>query len=247
MLTLFPFLCLFLSADSLNVKILVVAATSFEISPFLEKLVPVKKTENRMTQYRLKSVSIDLIVPGIGMMVTAFELGRQFSKEKYDIAISAGICGSFIHKIRIGDVVEVVEDCISDLGAEERDRFLSVFDLGLLDPHSVPYINGVLINNSKMESTILGRLPKVKGATVNTIPGRSQSIENSGILYSPEIETMEGAAFLYSCLMEGIPCAQIRAVSNYVEERDKSKWDVELAVKNLNRVLVDFVEEQVRE
>ena len=247
MLTLFPFLCLFLSADSLNVKILFVAATSFEISPFLEKLVFVKKTDNRVMQYRLESVLIDLIVPGIGMMVTAFELGRQFSREKYDFAINAGICGSFIHKLKIGDVVEVVEDCISDLGAEESERFLTVFDLGLLNPHSVPYINGVLINYSKMESTVLGRLLKVKGATANKIPGRSQSIENSGILYSPEIETMEGAAFLYSCLMEGIPCAQIRAVSNYVEERDKSKWDVGLAVKNLNRVLVDFVEEQISE
>ena len=246
MLTPFPFLCLFLYADSLNVKILVVAATSFEISPFLEKLVFVGKTDNRLMQYRLESISFDLIIPGIGMMVTAFQMGRQFSKEKYDLAINAGICGSFTHNIGIGDVVEVVEDCISDLGAEETDGFLTVFDLGLSDPDSVPYINGVLINNFKMKSGVLGRLRKVKGATVNKIPGSSQSLKNSGILYSPEIETMEGAAFLYSCLMEGIPCTQIRAVSNYVAERDKSKWDVRLAVKNLNRVLIDFVEEQTR-
>jgi len=245
MLTPYPYLCLFLSADSLGVKILIVAAAHFEISPFLNELVYVNKTDDRTNQYRLKHAFIDLLIPGIGMMVTAFHLGQRLSKKKYDLVINAGICGSINHSLKIGEVVDVVEDCVSDLGAEERDRFLTVFDLGISDPDALPYIKGILINKSEMESRVLQRLPKVKGATVNKIAGSVQRIENSGSVYSPEVETMEGAAFLYACLTQGIPCAQIRAVSNYVEERDKSKWDVKLAVKNLNRVLFDFVEEQI--
>jgi futalosine hydrolase len=225
-------------------KILVVAATSLEIGPFLDKAGSLQKKNNFLHQYRLKNASIDILIPGIGMMVTAFHMGRLFSQEKYDLAINAGICGSYSPITRTGDVVEIIEDCVSDLGSEDKDQFLSVFDLGLLDPDSIPYIKGKLINNDKIASVVLEKLPKVKGITVNTVHGNRQSIERVTSLFSPVTESMEGAAFLYGCLLEGIPSTQIRGVSNYVEERDKSNWDIEQAVKNLNNVLSDFIEEQ---
>jgi futalosine hydrolase len=56
-----------------------------------------------------------------------------------------------------------------------------------------------------------------------------------------DVESMEGAAFLFACLSEHIPCLQIRSVSNRVEERDKSRWRLELALKNLNTVLNEIV------
>lgn len=34
---------------------------------------------------------------------------------------------------------------------------------------------------------------------------------------------------------------QIRAISNYVEKRDKSKWNMPLAINNLNEFLIEFV------
>ena len=33
---------------------------------------------------------------------------------------------------------------------------------------------------------------------------------------------MEGAAFLYVCAMQGVPHAQVRAVSNMVERRNRA-------------------------
>jgi len=224
-------------------KILLVAATAFEISPFLNKLNFVQKTDDFLQQYRLNDTSIDVLIPGVGMMVTAFHMGRQFSLEKYDLSINAGICGSYTHTIRIGDVVEIIEDCLSELGAENKEQFLSVFDLGLLDPNSKPYINGKLIKTLKTESKVLEKLPKVKGISVNTVHGNRKSIEQVKSLFSPVTESMEGAAFLYASLSERIPCTQIRAVSNYVEERDKTKWDLTIALKNLNIVLFNFVKE----
>ena len=32
---------------------------------------------------------------------------------------------------------------------------------------------------------------------------------------------MEGAAFMYACLIQGVPFAQVRAVSNIVERRNR--------------------------
>ena len=45
---------------------------------------------------------------------------------------------------------------------------------------------------------------------------------------------MEGAALHYVCLSEKIPFLQLRSVSNYVGERDKSKWALREAIMNLN-------------
>ena len=52
---------------------------------------------------------------------------------------------------------------------------------------------------------------------------------------------MEGAAFFYVCLQEKIPFLQIRSISNYVEKRNKSNWNIPLAIDNLNVVLLDII------
>jgi futalosine hydrolase len=218
-------------------KILLVAATLFEIRPFLDNLVYVHKTNDFLQQYRVKNTFVDVLIPGVGMMVTGFHLGRQLSCEKYDLAINAGICGSYTQTCRIGDVVEIIEDCVSELGAEDKDQFLSIFDLGLLDPDSTPYTNGKMITKPQAEIKALEKLPKVKGITVNTVHGNKQSIERIRSLFSPETESMEGAAFLYSCILSKVSNVQIRAISNFVEERDRSRWNLDLALNNLNKVL----------
>jgi futalosine hydrolase len=48
---------------------------------------------------------------------------------------------------------------------------------------------------------------------------------------------MEGAALHYVALCEKIPFLQLRAVSNYVGERDKNKWALREAIANLNMEL----------
>jgi futalosine hydrolase len=52
---------------------------------------------------------------------------------------------------------------------------------------------------------------------------------------------MEGAAFFYACRQFNIPCLQIRAVSNYVEKRNRDNWDIPLAIKNLNNFAIELV------
>jgi futalosine hydrolase len=59
--------------------------------------------------------------------------------------------------------------------------------------------------------------------------------------FDADIETMEGAAFFYSCLQLKIPFLQIRAISNFVEPRDKSKWNIPLALENLSTEIFDFL------
>jgi len=52
---------------------------------------------------------------------------------------------------------------------------------------------------------------------------------------------MEGAAFFYACFMERLPCLQIRAVSNYIEDRNKDRWNIPLAIGNLNKIALKII------
>ena len=76
-------------------------------------------------------------------------------------------------------------------------------------------------------------MPKVKAISVNTTHGDDESIKKVKGLFNPQVESMEGAAFFYACLLEGITCAQVRSISNRVEKRNKDNWNIPLAVKNL--------------
>jgi futalosine hydrolase len=59
--------------------------------------------------------------------------------------------------------------------------------------------------------------------------------------HSASLETMEGAALHYVCLMENIPFIQIRAISNVIGERNKKNWKIDDAVLNLNMKLEQLV------
>jgi futalosine hydrolase len=47
---------------------------------------------------------------------------------------------------------------------------------------------------------------------------------------------MEGAAFFYAANLLDVPSIQLRAISNYIEPRDRSKWEIKLALENLWKV-----------
>ncbi len=55
------------------------------------------------------------------------------------------------------------------------------------------------------------------------------------------METMESAGVFYVCLMEKVNFLAIRAISNFVEPRNKEAWNIPLAIANLNRVLFEII------
>jgi futalosine hydrolase len=73
------------------------------------------------------------------------------------------------------------------------------------------------------------------------VHGNEDSIRTITNLFSPDIESMEGAAFFRGCNRLSENYFQVRAVSNYVEKRDKSKWDIPLAINNLNNFCITLI------
>jgi len=162
------------------------------------------------------------------MAATAFHLGKTLNK-KYDLAINAGLAGSFRKNIPLGTVMNVLSDCFADLGAEDGNKFLTAEEIGLKE-----VANHKSQVTSKGIRKVLSVLPQVKGITVNMVHGNSASIKKVIKKFNPDIESMEGAAFFLSCNHEKISCIQIRVISNYVERRNKKNWKLKLAVSNLS-------------
>ena len=208
-------------------NILLVSATYLEIEPLLTHFKFIKQSNQKLRHYEFGNHYIDVLIPGVGMTFTAL------TSKMYDIAINVGLAGTFDDVVKIGEVVNVISDRISELGAEDGEKFLSLIDMDLLEDEDFELQNGEMINTIPIENKYAEALKKVKGITVNTTHGDETSIAKVKNLFHPQVESMEGAAFLYACLLEGISCLQIRAISNKVERRNKDNWDIKLAVKNL--------------
>ncbi len=215
--------------------ILLVAATHFEIEGVL---VALSSDENPQSVYEP-----EYLVTGSGIFNTAYELGRHIVGKQYDMIINIGIAGAFEKSSEIGSVYNVTSDNFVDFGAENGQDFLSAFEIGLLDANEFPFKNGWIVNDNFPDSPTINSIPEAKGLTVNTTHGNTASIKKLKERISADIESMEGAAFLYICLMNNVPCLQIRATSNYVEKRNRKAWQIPLALDNLSSVVVAILKE----
>lgn len=219
-------------------KILIVSATPFETAPLRQHLQG-NFWPHSDTHFQKDNLDVTLIVTGVGMTLTAFNLGGLLARQSFGLAINAGIAGAFSSQFGIGDVVNVTAERFADLGVEEADgSFTDVHDLGLVDANAAPFAAGWLLN-PRTEG--FDFLPSCKGLTVNKVHGFQPSIDALRSKYEADVESMEGAAFFMACLLAKVPFLQIRSISNYVESRNRAGWDLPLAIKNLNEVLISIV------
>lgn len=217
-------------------KILLVSATSFEIAPLLSYL-DTHAQKISFFEYVYEGNTIFPLVTGVGMVLTAFNMARFKESRAIDLAINLGIAGAFDHRLQNGQVVEVAKDRFGDIGVEESDgSFTDVHELELLSGDKFPFSDG-WIHNKKGIST----LPQVSSITVNKVHGTHSSIEAITDKYNAQIESMEGAAFFYAAKALDIDAAQIRAISNKVEARNKDSWEIDRAIKNLNDWTIEYL------
>jgi futalosine hydrolase len=226
-------------------KILVVAATEEEVgslksevgSQKLEVRVKNQDEESVTQDLRLRTLDYELLITGVGMVATAFALGRHLVSNQYDMVVNLGIAGSFDRNIALGDVMEITEDTLAELGAEDDNTFLSIEEMGFGQATYFPSTK--LSNLYNLFNTF--NLKTATAITVNTVHGNEASIKEVSERLHPQLESMEGAAFFYTCNQMNVPCIQIRAVSNYVEKRNRDNWEIGLAIKNLNTFAMEFL------
>ena len=186
---------------------------------------------------------LEVLVTRVGMVATAARVSRALAQSRYDLALNIGVCGAFDRGLGLGAVVHVTSDRLPELGVEDGATFIPADVLGLVPADEPPFSNGQLINSAVPASATLEALPRVSGITVNTVHGDEASIAAVVDRYHPQVESMEGAAFMYACLIAGVPFAQVRAVSNYVERRNRDSWQMPDAIEALNHTTAALLQE----
>ena len=78
--------------------------------------------------------------------------------------------------------------------------------------------------------------------TVSTCSGTTARGERLRERFHAICENMEGAAIAQVALLYGVDTLEVRGISNLVEDRDLSRWDIPLAVEEVQRFLVKLVE-----
>ncbi len=215
--------------------ILLVAATQFELEG-----IDVQLPSSR--PFSMTRLKVTKLVTGMGSAATSFALGKAIVSEKIDLVINVGLAGTYDKtKFPLGSVTTVGYDCFADLGAEDQDGTLITaqqLDLSPL-PNNLINSEGYFSNPHYSDSTFL---PVSKSITVNTASGSIQTIEQRKKRWQPDIETLEGAAVAYCCLMSGIQYLQLRAISNLVEPRNRDAWKIQAALTALRKTTNEILD-----
>jgi futalosine hydrolase len=219
----------------------IVSATETEVAPTFSYCK--KRYECNIDEHSFiikNNIYLHFIFTGVGALSTAHILHKLNIKNN-SFLIQAGIAGSFNYNINLGNVLVVGADRQADEGAEDNDNYIDIFELNFKKANNFPYTNGWLFNTELPMPNYFNGLPKANAISVNCSSGSLATINKYTSKYKPTLESMEGATFHYYCLQHALPFVQIRAISNYVTVRNKSTWQIPLAISNLNIILTEFL------
>ncbi|MEI7597308.1 MAG: hypothetical protein WCK02_16280 [Bacteroidota bacterium] len=222
-------------------RILLVSATKDEIDPIARQYgTDLRASKDRFFSIRQGTFILDILISGIGSAQTTFHLTNTVNKEKYDVVLNVGIAGSFAQKLTMGEIVNVKEEEFADFGTRSQGTFKNATESGFIGQMEFPFIANKITNKTPWGQGF-PQLKQVRGITVETIIDNFQEIDARAKKYSPDIETMEGAAFFYVMSHQSIPYYQIRSISNIVGS-NKMQWNIPLAKDNLCRFMLRFID-----
>lgn len=204
-------------------RLLVVAATEFELAPLRQRLAGLP--------------GLDFLVCGVGPTATAATLAacltlrQSDSQTTCDGVILTGMAGGYLDTpATLLATCLAEQEVLGDFGLEhgrgaepfppERLTTRHSFDLAsplltaakaILTRLTIPFAGGVFVT--------------VNTATATSARGLALRDRFNGLC-----ENMEGAAAALACVQAGVPLLEIRTVSNLVEERDPARWRLAEAI-----------------
>lgn len=176
------------------------------------------------------------LITGVGPVSATYTIMNYLMRNNIPrLVVNIGIAGSYRDSYPPGTVLLPAEDRFADLGVADGDRFIPLHLAGIegIDDKFTP--SGRYYPAEDIMDIMPDDMPRVKAVTVSTATGSAKKRDELISAFDADVETMEGAAVYYVCSNEKISCIGIRAVSNMVGPRDKTKWDIPLALDELGK------------
>jgi futalosine hydrolase len=201
---------------------------------------------------RLAGKRVILAVSGIGKVNAAHAATRLIHEFSPAVIMNIGIGGAYPSSgLNIGDVAIAEKEIYGDDGVLLKDGFhgLDFIGLPLLKKGRKEYFNkfpldGKLVNKVVELITHHSSLITVKKGTFLTLSSCTGTKKRAVELerrFGAICENMEGAAIAHICALYGIPLIEMRGISNIVEDRDRSAWNITLAAENCQKAALECI------
>lgn len=212
--------------------ILLVAATEMEALPLVGKEA---------------GLPHELFVAGVGPVETAVRLTRRLceAREGVSLVLNFGVAGAYA-----GSGAGLLDICLA-----EREV---LGDFGICYEDGVESFEGQLAGRSAfpLDPRYLAQAREIlerqnclgKQGVFITVNGISATAKRGDRLHAAHkglCENMEGGAVARVCAEFGVPCLELRCVSNMVEDRNPANWQLDAAVQKCGQAVFLLVEKLV--
>jgi futalosine hydrolase len=236
-------------------KIAVITATTTELSGLAKSLGITPSPVHAHEPYQAFPYGhqeLTLCVSGIGTVnaaITATDLVHCFAP---DVIVMTGCAGAYpASGLAIGDLALATSEIFADEGVLTPDGWHSLawLDIPLFEKDGTRYFNEIPLAADPAQRTMVYaertgiNIKAGPFLTVSTCSGTTQRGAELQGRFGGLCENMEGAAVALVAARYGIDCLEIRGISNLVEDRNRSHWDIPLAMTAVNNVLVSLLKE----
>lgn len=224
-------------------RILIVSETHRAALGIVSNLKILEEYDTNHKSYAFGKMQVDVLITGIGTPFLMYQLMSILRQFQFDMVLNIGLAESFDHFLEQGFVVNVVQDQFADLGIEQNSNFYTLGEKELMNDNVYPFHEGRMLSLGNYDLAEMDALIPVKGITVNSLRDNPNWINLMRKKFEPEIQTLTGAAFFYTCLMEKVPFIQIRAISGFVEIQRVDSWNIPVALNNLAETTLEIMKE----
>lgn len=192
---------------------------------------------------------------GVGKANAAASATYLLEQYRPSLMIITGCGGAYPGSgLAVGDLAVASDELFADEGTATPDGWLDLraMQLPLYTQQQRQYYNTIPLSHHAAEKAMQladthgVRLTRGRFLTVSTCSGtRARGLELRR-RHQAICENMEGASCALVALRYGVPCLEIRGISNLVEDRDLSRWDLQLAIEAAQRFVIKVVEDAQR-
>lgn len=198
-------------------------------------------------QGRIGKNRIALIISGIGKTSAASATTHIINKLSPHLLILFGVGGAYpLTGLSIGDIAVAEKEIYGDEGIIMKDGFhgLDLIGIPVIKKGKKAIFNEFHLNRGLLDSVkryIYKPFKSGNFITLSSITGTVDGAIRLARRYNAICENMEGAAVAHVCEIFRRDLIEIRGISNIVEDRDPSKWDIKTAIRATSKTLLDIL------
>lgn len=235
--------------------IIIAAATRLELSQLIRSTgareARRKKGLHETYRGQVGGATVLLVVTGIGKANTASALTALLERHTPRLLIDTGCAGAYGGSgLAVGALAVASSEVYGDEGVLTTNGWESLEIIGIpqLERGGSRFFNEFPLAFLPAERAV--RLGAALGVTVrrgrfvtvSTCSGTTARGDELARRFDAICENMEGAVAAHLALRYGVNCLELRGVSNMVEDRDLSGWNIHLAVENAQRFILKYLE-----